>query len=66
MTVHLVLLGGSSWPIVLVGALVLAGAAELVRLRLGRLAIEKARPDDLPGVMKALAKWRSPWHWKRE
>ena len=58
--VHLFLLGGSSCSVVLVGIV------ELVRLLIGRHGIGKARPEDVPAVMEALAKWRSPWHWKRK
>jgi hypothetical protein len=42
------------WPIARVVA-----KCDLVRLTLGRQAIKAARPEDLPAVMEALAKWKS-------
>jgi hypothetical protein len=38
---------------------------EFVRLFLGRQALKKARPEDVPDVMKWLAKWQSPSWAKR-
>ena len=38
---------------------------ELTRLLLGWLAMRKARPEDVPVVMKWAAKWESPSRSKR-
>ncbi len=43
----------------------LAGKLEPARLLLGWQAIRKARPEDVPTVIEALAKWQSPPRAKR-
>ncbi len=38
----------------------LVGKFEPARLLLGLQALRRARPEDVPAVMEALAKWQSP------
>jgi hypothetical protein len=44
----------------------LVGKFEPTRLLLGWQGIRKARPEDIPAVVEALAKWRSPQQAKRK
>ena len=54
-------------PVVVIIWLVvrLVGKLEPVRLFLGRQALKKARPEDVPDVMRWSAKWQSPSWAKR-
>lgn len=49
----------------LLSATALVRKIEPTRLLLGWLAIRRARPEDVPDVMKWAAKWESPSRSKR-
>ncbi len=59
---HLAMLGIASFLWAVTG---LVGKFEPVRLLLGWQAIKKVRPEDVPAVVEALAKWHSPQRAKR-